>query len=321
MSKSKIQAEKIIEGIEKGETIDSLKTKLSNNKDEWHRYSSKAYSLNLENAKKDRKIQEKARNVICTSTDQIKEILKVNKTLSDYALLLPIFCTLMELNSIKNLIEKLPDADAEKEIIFIIGNMTTHPRLRMLQQKGRFEKLEHFTPFSKLLHAANISYYRENYISCYLTLIPIVEGIIIRWMGYKESDEKPDFETIRKFFQNSHTRQPYPHNILFHKIYCEVCNKILNSHLFKPTSTGNSFADFNRHVASHLLNDNDFATKENCIRLYILLDSMTEIFIYETRQTDPRFELSNEDLEPELKIYSLLFLSQLDSNPENIILN
>ena len=203
MSRSKKQAEKIIEGIEKGQSINSLKTNLSQNKDEWHRYSSKAYSINLENARKDRKIEENAQNVICTSNDQIKEILKVNKTLSDYALLLPIFCTLQELNAIKNLIDKLPDSDVENEIIHIVGNMTIHPRLRMLQQKGRFEELEHFKIFSKLLHAANISLYRENYISCYLTLIPIVEGIIIRWMGYKETDEKPDFETIRKFFQNS----------------------------------------------------------------------------------------------------------------------
>lgn len=319
MSKAKKKAEQIISEIEKGKSIPYLKENLSENADEWHRFSSKAYNLNKERAKQKRNIDEKTPNIICTSNDQIKDVLEINDIISDYALLLPIFCTLSEVSLIKKLISQLPTS--ENKIIDVIGNMTMHPRLRLLQQKGRIEKFEYFKPFTKLIHASTLSYFRENYISSYLTLIPVIEGIIIRWMGFEEDKEKPDFEGIRNFFKNSHTRQPSPTNILFHNVYAQACDKILNKHLFKPTSLGKPFADFNRHIASHLLNDRTFATKQNCIRLYILIDAMTEIFLYESKISDPRFKLTDENLKPEIEIYSKVFLSQYENNAENLLLN
>jgi hypothetical protein len=136
-----------------------------------------------------------------------------------------------------------------------------HPKIRVMQKKGRFEEFEYFKKFVPLIDAATLSFYRINFISSYLTLTPIIEGIIIRWMGYSDGDEKPEFEDIRKFFKNSHRRQPCPSNILFHDIYKKACDKILNQHFYRPSDRGSFYANFNRHVASHLLNDNQFATK------------------------------------------------------------
>jgi hypothetical protein len=193
--------------------------------------------------------------------------------------------------------------------------------MRILQKKGRIEEFDYFKVFSKLIDAAIISYYRTNFISCYLTLLPVIEGIIIRWMGYTENDSKPEFEDIRKFFKNSAVRQPCPSNIQFHNVYAKVCDKILNNHFYKPTTAGNSHSNFNRHVASHLLNNDQFATKENCVRLFILLDTMTEIYLYESRISDPRFNLTNEAISADILNYNMILLENLKTTPENLILN
>jgi hypothetical protein len=317
MEKSTIKANEILDLIVKGDSINSIKEKTCTTKDEWNRYSSKAYNLHLAKVKNERKGIEKKKHISATSNNQILEILLLNETLSNYALLLPIFSTNSEFLAIKKLIDKLPAS--ESEIIKIIGKVTFHPRLRALQKKGRIEQFEHFKTFSKLVDAAILSYYRKNFISCYLTLLPTIEGVIIRWMGYTNSDIKPKFEDVIKFFKKSAQRQPCPYNILFHNVYVKACDKILNEHFYKPTTDGSSWANFNRHVASHLLNDDQFGTQDNCIRLFVLLDAMSEIFFYEKRIDDPRFSVRNDQVAEDIELFGTVILDSMNKTPEQII--
>lgn len=314
MSKSTVKAQEILNSIKSGESIEDIKLKF-NNQNDWYNFSSKAYNIHLKNAIKERKKDEFEENVIVTTNEEISRILNLNSKLADYGLLLPIFATTGEFYAVNLLESNLPKS--EKEILKIIGKITMHPKIRVLQKKGRIEKFKHFKNFSKIIDAATLCYYRTNFISCYLTLLPIIEGIIIRWMGYNVNSQKPEFEEIRKFFKNSALRQPCPTNILFHSIYTKACDKILNEHFYKPTTSGNSHANFNRHVASHLLNDDQFATKENCLRLFILLDAMTEIYYYESREDDPRFTLSNEDISADVELLAETLLENVSETIEH----
>ncbi|MCW2261028.1 hypothetical protein EDF67_107126 [Sphingobacterium sp. JUb78] len=96
-----------------------------------------------------------------------------------------------------------------------------------------------------------------------MTLMPIIEGVLIRWAGYDGTSKKPDYEKLRKFFTNSHLRQPSPWNIAFHNVYCKICSSIISNHFFLPTTEGFAHNNFNRHFASHLLGEENFATREN----------------------------------------------------------
>lgn len=318
MSKSNIIADQIIEQIKTGHSVEEIRTNSSFDSNEWARYSTKAYNKNLQNAKKERDSLQGKKNISVTNNDDIVEILKINEELAGHALILPIFSTLGELANIKDLYLNLPST--EGQIFNIFEKVTMAPRLRMLQKKGRFEKFEYFKLFSQMIDAAVLCFYRSNFISCYLTLVPIIEGIIIRWMGFVENADKPDFEDIRNFFKKSAARQPCPTNILFHNIYTKACDKILNEHFYKPTSKGFSYANFNRHVASHLLNNEQFATRENCLRLFILLDTMTEIYFYESLENDPRFDVSREEISNDINAIIDILIDTRRS-PENYFLN
>lgn len=189
------------------------------------------------------------------------------------------------------------------------------------KKKGRFERFSAFKIFVHLIEAATICFYRENYFSSFLTLLPVVEGIILRWSGYSGNGDKPEFEEIRKFFSKSHTRQPCPGNPLFYDVFAKACDKIINEHLYKPSQRGVAHANFNRHLATHLLNDSQFATKENCIRLFLLIDIMTELFLYETYCSDPRINLSDDEIDLEYKIYQMIKAeSNSASTPEKALL-
>ncbi|MFD2943287.1 hypothetical protein [Flavobacterium notoginsengisoli] len=318
MSKSTLMGEKIISEIESGQTIEQLKQTLNIDDNEWFRFSSKANQLYLDKKKKERKKRSTVPNTQGTSEKEITNLINLNNTLANYALCMNIFTTQSEVDYANKLVVDLPVTEAQ--LIKLIGDVTMHPKLRVMQKKGRIEKLPHFDLFTKMIDAATISYYRNNFISCFMTLLPVVEGILIRWMGYKDSEEKPPFEDIRKFFKNSFMRQPCPYNILFHDVFCKACDKIINDHFYKPTTNGLAHSNFNRHVASHILNDNQFATKDNCIRLFILIDAMTEIYIYEARQHDFRFDLGKEDTDAEVELYVDLMFNNIDQSPENSLL-
>ena len=64
-----------------------------------------------------------------------------------------------------------------------------------------------------------------------------------------------------------------------------------------------------------------FTTKENCIRLFLLIDTMTELYHYETYCSDPRFYLTWEQIQQEYQIYTQLLTEQAMINtPEKKLL-
>ena len=48
---------------------------------------------------------------------------------------------------------------------------------------------------------------------------------------------------------------------------------------------------------------------------------MTEIYLYESRISDPRFNLTNEAISADILNYNMILLENLKTTPENLILN
>ncbi|MEN3756157.1 hypothetical protein ABDZ57_04920 [Aeromonas veronii] len=321
MPKTIDKAKRVVDFISNGGTVCEIKDVEAIDDSAWHRISSKAYDLHLIDSRKKRAEDEKKENVSCTSNDEIKEILLLSSELADYALSLPSVSTMNDFKTLQKLMLKMPLN--EHKVIDIIERITMSPKIRALQKKGRFEHFSVFKEFSTIIDAAVISYYRKNYISSYLTLVPVIEGILLRWLGYSGVGKKPEFEDLRNFFSNSHVRQPCPGNALFYDIYIKACDKLLKEHLYKPSDKGSAYSNFNRHLAAHLLSDSEFATQDNCVRLFNMIDVMTEIFYYETHCNDPRFSLKRGEISLELENYEKLISQSYNPQlrtPEQVLL-
>ncbi|MFW3399594.1 hypothetical protein [Aliarcobacter butzleri] len=312
MARTDEKAEQTLILLQQKKSVENVIDQLCLDENEWYRVSSKAYALHLKKARKQCKEDEKNSHVACTSNDEIKDLIKLNNDMANFALSLPIIATMADYERVKMFLEDMPKN--ETILLALVEEITMSPRIRALQKKGRFEHFQPFIEFVDFIEAATLCYFRGNYISSYLTLVPIVEGIMLRWLGYYGQGKKPDFETLRKFFSKSYTRQPCPGNPLFHEVYTKVCDKIVNEHLYKPSDQGQSYANFNRHLAVHLLGSSQFTTKENCIRLFLLIDTMTELYHYETHCSDPRFYLTNEQIREEYQIYTQLLSEQVIMN-------
>ncbi|MDV8155629.1 hypothetical protein [Acinetobacter bereziniae] len=321
MPKTINKANRVIEGLKREpNSLSAIRESedLVNNDEVWSRVCLKAYSEYFKQEKNKRKHEERDPNIGCLTRDQIQDLINVNNLLVNYALSISSHSTYQEVLTIKQLL--LNPIANERAIFEEISEITMEVRMRALNKIGRFSKLEPFFEFYKIIESATISYYRGNYMGAYLTLVPTIEGIISRWIGFDGTGEKPSFEQLRKFFKNGHLRNPCPGNVLFYDIWYKTCDKILNEHYYKPTTSGESYNNFNRHLAAHLLNNSIFATKENCIRLFLLLDLMSEIFMYENYIDDMRFYVKDSEIELEINLYNLALQQQVFS-PEKLLLN
>lgn len=312
------KAKLVIEALKHKSSVQEVKKQICNDdKPDWDRVSKKAYDLYFQEARQQHKLDEKTRHVIATPLEEINDLIQLNNNIVQYALSLPSTVTGADVSNIQKLISDMPAN--EHKIIDAFASIIMNPRMRALQKKGRFE---HFPPFKSFVHiieSAVISYYRDNFIGSYLTLIPVVEGVMLRWLGYFGTGKKPTFPDLKTFFSNSYQRQPCPGNVLFHDVFSKACDKLLTEHLFKDSQEGDAYSNFNRHLASHLLSDSQFATRENCVRLFLFLDLMSELYLYEAHcGGDPRFKLSGEDISLEFNEY-LKLISQLHST-ERVLL-
>ncbi|WP_284085625.1 hypothetical protein [Acinetobacter pittii] len=311
------KAKLVIEALKHKSSVQDIKKQICNNNADWDRVSKKAYALWLEKERQQRKVDEKTPHVHVTSLEDINGIIQLNHQLLEYALSLPSTATLSDMVNVQQLISDMPAN--EHKIIDAFASIIMRPVSRVLQKKGRFEHFPPFKSFINIIESAVISYYRGNFIGSYLTLIPVVEGVISRWLGYCGTGEKPTFDVQKKFFSNAYQRQPCPSNILFYDVFSKACDKLLTEHLFKNSQEGDAYSNFNRHLAAHLLNDSQFATRENCVRLFLLLDLMSELYLYEAHcGGDPKYSLGSEDMALELNEYDKL-MAQLHS-PERILL-
>ncbi|ENW92770.1 hypothetical protein [Acinetobacter dispersus] len=314
-------AKRVILALHKDpKSVDLVKSQegLNTDKSAWNRVSEKAYELFLAHHRKQREIDEKSPYILCTSSEDIKRMLKINNILANYALTFRSDSTLAEINDIERLCQNLPHT--EHEIIEELAKKAMHPVFRAEQKLGRFEVLLPFKEFAVIIESAVLSFYRSNFIAAYLTLIPTIEGIISRWLALSGVSKKPDFEDFRKFFSNGYSRNPCPGNLLFYDIYSKACDQLLSDHFYKPSTAGDAYSNFNRHLAAHLLKDEIFATMDNCIRLFLILDTMAELYILETHNQNARFYLTEERKRPTVELYKIASLNFV-SSPETILLN
>ena len=213
---------------------------------------------------------------------------EVNVKLAPFALACPGYLTGGEVDELKKLVNApVIDEKACKRILF---QAAIQPDIRAVQLVGRFLKIPLFQEFAYIIDSAAFAFYRGNITAALLTAVPVIEGLLLRWQGYPTTlTVKPKFKETVDFFKTLHIRQPVPGIPHFFDSCHKAAIKIIEDHLFKNTTQGSSHEDFNRHLILHLLEDRPFSTSDNAQRIFLLIDLLSDVYIYEQRMDDPRF--------------------------------
>ena len=218
----------------------------------------------------------------------------INDMVSQWALALPLALTVAELDKIEALVNSPPKS--AKAIQGAILSMAVLPDFRAVQLHGRMLQLPVFKEFAYIVDSAAFAYYRMNVVGCLFALVPVIEGILLRWQGWSVAStvRKPSFKDSIRFLQDSPRRQPFPTLPHFYDATLTSVVGILQRHFFKDSSAGPSHDHFNRHLILHLLDDQAFCTPTNAQRAFLLIDLLSDLYVSENRLSDPRFYTDEE---------------------------
>ena len=243
----------------------------------------------------------------------------VNNILADHALCFPPYARATELHTVSDLVNQVPPdiASAQKLIFSIVMD----PGMRALQLVGHFMKLPPFDEFAYLIDAAALSFYRGNTPSAFMTIVPVAEGILLRWRGYPDTlAQKPSFRDTLKFIADTATRQPLPLLPLFFDSWVQAAATIIREHLYRSTRSGSAADHFNRHLALHLLEDRRFGTQANVAGAFLLIDILSELYVCEKRMRDPRWDTEHLETQPHTTAYTNALRAQAtNGQPERIL--
>ena len=105
----------------------------------------------------------------------------------------------------------------------------------------------------------------------------------------------------------------------FFESYVKTADEIFKNHLYRNSTDGPAHGHFNRHLALHMLQNKNFYSHENVMRVFLLLDLLSEIYLCEKHIADPRWDTKGYEAQPHEQAYNMALMQQDSEAPEGIL--
>ena len=211
-------------------------------------------------------------------------ILKVNQKITNFG-----FCVIAEdinLNDLVKLEKVCENIDLNinysiEEIEYIENKIAISIKYNLFSAKKRafnmvflIMKTSHVNKFSHLIEQAYISFFREEYISTIMTLVPVIEGILLSVYGFDCNEKnKPKVEKLlNKWAELQYTCKDNNHNQIMIDEYIRAFIDICQQTVFSAHESSEKNLYFNRHYISHLMGCGKFYSRNNAFKFIILVD-------------------------------------------------
>lgn len=183
------------------------------------------------------------------------------------------------------------------------------PWRRAYQMVYRYRELDIFKPFLKVIDFSTICLEHTNWICSYLSLAPVIEGLLYRW-----HEEEPLFEwgkegKIKYFIRQKIDQQirsslnKDQHYDSWLLTFCDYISDVLNNVFYNSEDNERtSNTHFNRHVVLHMKQDPEYFNEPiNTCRLLLIMDVIAELYFRTNYDKYPKlhgvFDLDfNKDL-------------------------
>lgn len=192
-----------------------------------------------------------------------------------------------EVSKTKRLCEKIEKgiyknvSDITSNINCLLEPVVFHPNLRAFYIH-RASELPHVSDFSHFIERAIFHYYKRDYISCILCLLPSMEGVLLNHYGWSFSANSPRKPTIDKMLKRlSQTKISSCFNDRY-QLYLKTLHDFIAEWIYKDTSLARfDVSLLNRHYILHGMGTNAFYDKPNCNRLILFFDLYIELLSLE----------------------------------------
>ncbi len=169
-------------------------------------------------------------------------------------------------------------ATVERELHDLLTNCVFHPNYRAFYV-FRAMSLPHLREFSHIIERAVFHYFKQDFLSCALCLIPAVEGVLRSYAGWSfGAPTDPKLSDLKERLRRG-SPESYPER---HTLYAEALVRFLERWLWRPTKSADfSLSYLNRHYALHALGDRTFYRAVDCHRLLLFFDLFADLLTLE----------------------------------------
>lgn len=265
-----------------------------------------------------------------------RKIREVNETLIEYGWVISPFMIGKDFDKIYKLVLKIksnetPTKDEKevylKEINSVLTDIVFHPLFRAFFVY-RAQELKHIKLFSHHLERAILHYYKNDYLSTVLCLLPAIEGCLLSYFGWEyKKGRKPNINQLIVEIEKCRIPTYNP----AYKIYSIILSKFLRTWIYSDTSTTDTtFSYLNRHYIMHGMGTGNYYSLSDAHRLIVFFDLLIEFlsieekrmyaFIPENKQVTERSQYYFRFIEKNIKRDEILTTeSKLLSDNSNYI--
>ena len=195
------------------------------------------------------------------------------------------------------------------------------------RQRLLYEQLPHFKSLLPIIDEALENFFLGRYIGCYMMLVPVVEGLLLRWSNSNTKFKPKEFikqKTLELFNKNKYFW--LRHNIL-------LLRYSIRKHFFNNDKSANTEMMYNRHLVSHLKgNITPIIAKKNSTRIFSIIDLIAICMSYEIkfesceievphgRITTSKYKIEGKEFVRNLVI-KYLYLSSIRNKIQNLNFN
>ena len=156
-------------------------------------------------------------------------------------------------------------AAVEKRFDELLENTAFHPNYRA-QLVHRSISLPHMSRCSHLIERAVLHYYKGDFLSCVLVLLPAVEGVLRSYVGWSLGDQEPSWPAVRERLRGA-AAETYPER---RQAYVEALCAFHERWFWQRTAEADFRLSYlNRHYALHSLGTECFYRATDCHRLFL----------------------------------------------------
>lgn len=200
-----------------------------------------------------------------------------------------------------------------EKIIQIMQPRIILPDSRALIMTSLIMPTNHLKKYGHLIEQAFISLMRGEYISVIMILTPVIEGVLRSLYDFNfKLDNTNDEKLINNLcgleYNNQVNNMTHPY--LFDE-YMRCFVNIFKNIFYETHKNADENGYFNRHYILHLMGDGAFYTRENAMKLIMLVDLLGFIISCNTGQ-NLIFEKNKEDMDYKIRFeYYFLQIKQL----------
>lgn len=171
--------------------------------------------------------------------------------------------------------------EVEKTINFILSDIAFHPNFRSFFVY-RSKELPHIKEYSHLYENSILNYYKQDYISCVLTMLTIIEGVLLSFYGWQIGKvKKPSFNQLLVKVKKTEHESKNGAIGQAYEMYKETLLEFLSKWIYANTKDADfSLSFLNRHFVLHGMDSKSFYRPLDAHRLILFFDLLIEFLSF-----------------------------------------